>query len=249
MGASRVTRFFSDRAAQPLPTDGRMLLRAATRHSSRYPRSPGPSALVLAWLWESAPFLSGHRRSAATVIYPPAMLASAPPTRSSHDLLDRAWREPAAWRACTSATPHGIVGAAPARRAFEHLEDAAKSVRRRVRYLPRVSSGSRFPHMAVSHLPSRARVARRRARLWSFSRCRPRRPRLVENRSTRPSHSSVAKAIARLSEAERVAFVLFELEGLSGQEIAEVIERPQATVFRRLHDARKRFTAALEEGI
>ena len=53
----------------------------------------------------------------------------------------------------------------------------------------------------------------------------------------------------KLSEAERVVFVLFELEGLSGQEIAEVIERPAATVFRRLHDARKRFSAALEEGI
>jgi DNA-directed RNA polymerase specialized sigma24 family protein len=43
-------------------------------------------------------------------------------------------------------------------------------------------------------------------------------------------------------------FVLFELEGLSGKDIAEIVDRPEATVFRRLHDARKRFTQALEEG-
>jgi len=42
-------------------------------------------------------------------------------------------------------------------------------------------------------------------------------------------------------------FVLFELEGVSGKDIAEIIGRPQATVFRRLHAARKRFKAALEE--
>jgi len=57
----------------------------------------------------------------------------------------------------------------------------------------------------------------------------------------------LARALERLTDAERVVFVLFELEGLSGQEIAEVIERPAATVFRRLHDARKRFTAGLAE--
>jgi RNA polymerase sigma-70 factor (ECF subfamily) len=57
----------------------------------------------------------------------------------------------------------------------------------------------------------------------------------------------LASAVARLSDAERVVFVLFELEGLSCREIAEIIERPEATVFRRLHDARKRFKSAIED--
>ena len=58
----------------------------------------------------------------------------------------------------------------------------------------------------------------------------------------------LAKALDRLPEAERVVFVLFELEGLSGKEVADVVRCPPATVFRRLHDARKRFGAALAGG-
>jgi RNA polymerase sigma factor (sigma-70 family) len=87
--------------------------------------------------------------------------------------------------------------------------------------------------------------------MWSlFTRLSPDTGSTLIEQSINAEQASLqlARAMERLSEAERVVFVLFELEGLSGKAIAEVIERPEATVFRRLHDARKRFTAALEEG-
>jgi len=56
----------------------------------------------------------------------------------------------------------------------------------------------------------------------------------------------IAAALTALTDAERAAFVLFELEGLSGKEIANILGCPEATVFRRLFHARQRFTAAVE---
>jgi RNA polymerase sigma-70 factor (ECF subfamily) len=52
-------------------------------------------------------------------------------------------------------------------------------------------------------------------------------------------------ALERLPEKERVAFVLYEMEGLPGKEIAAILDCPEATVWRRLHYARKTFRAAL----
>jgi RNA polymerase sigma-70 factor (ECF subfamily) len=49
--------------------------------------------------------------------------------------------------------------------------------------------------------------------------------------------------LAELTEQERAVFVLYELEGQSGAEIADVLACPEATVFRRLHYARKKFRA------
>lgn len=43
----------------------------------------------------------------------------------------------------------------------------------------------------------------------------------------------------------RVVFVMFEIEGLSSDEIAESIGAPIGTVYSRLHRARKRFARAL----
>jgi RNA polymerase sigma-70 factor (ECF subfamily) len=53
-------------------------------------------------------------------------------------------------------------------------------------------------------------------------------------------------ALSRLSALEREAFVLYELEGQGGAELAVILRCPEATVYRRLHDARKKFQAALE---
>jgi RNA polymerase sigma-70 factor (ECF subfamily) len=58
--------------------------------------------------------------------------------------------------------------------------------------------------------------------------------------------SQVEAALSSLSEGERIVFVLFELEGLSGAEVAEIAGCPVATVWRRLHDARQTFRAAIE---
>jgi DNA-directed RNA polymerase specialized sigma24 family protein len=45
-----------------------------------------------------------------------------------------------------------------------------------------------------------------------------------------------------------LVFVLYELEGLSGKETAEIAGIPEATVYTRLHYARRTFRAALGEG-
>lgn len=50
-------------------------------------------------------------------------------------------------------------------------------------------------------------------------------------------------ALAQLTVLEREAFVLYELEGQSGAELAAIFGCPEATVYRRLHDARKKFQA------
>jgi RNA polymerase sigma-70 factor (ECF subfamily) len=59
--------------------------------------------------------------------------------------------------------------------------------------------------------------------------------------------SKVSAALARLNEGERLVFVLYELEGLPGDEIAGIAGCPLATVWRRLHYARARFRSAIEE--
>jgi len=55
-------------------------------------------------------------------------------------------------------------------------------------------------------------------------------------------------ALSRLRHSERLVFVLYELEGLSGKEVAEIAGIPEATVYTRLHYARRTFRAALGEG-
>jgi RNA polymerase sigma-70 factor (ECF subfamily) len=52
----------------------------------------------------------------------------------------------------------------------------------------------------------------------------------------------VYQLLDRLPEAERTALILFELEGLSGQRIAELTGASLANVWVRVHRARARFT-------
>jgi len=49
------------------------------------------------------------------------------------------------------------------------------------------------------------------------------------------------KLVAGMSEKLRTAFVLFEVEGYSGEEIARIQDIPLGTVWTRLHLARKEF--------
>ena len=49
--------------------------------------------------------------------------------------------------------------------------------------------------------------------------------------------------LAKMAEARRTAFVLFEIEGLSGEEIARIQSIPVNTVWTRLHHARREFFA------
>jgi RNA polymerase sigma factor (sigma-70 family) len=56
----------------------------------------------------------------------------------------------------------------------------------------------------------------------------------------------IAQALARLSEKERSAFVLYEMEGVPGKQVAEILGCKEATLWRRLHYARQIFRDALE---
>ena len=51
----------------------------------------------------------------------------------------------------------------------------------------------------------------------------------------------VQRLVAGMSEKLRTAFVLFEIEGYSGEEIARIQDIPLGTVWTRLHLARKEF--------
>lgn len=55
----------------------------------------------------------------------------------------------------------------------------------------------------------------------------------------------VRSVLAEMTEKKRNVFVLFELEGLSGQEVAEIVECPLDTMWTRLFHARKEFKAIL----
>jgi RNA polymerase sigma-70 factor, ECF subfamily len=52
--------------------------------------------------------------------------------------------------------------------------------------------------------------------------------------------------LSQLTALEREAFVLYELEGQGGTELATILGCPEATVYRRLHDARKKFQTFIE---
>jgi len=56
----------------------------------------------------------------------------------------------------------------------------------------------------------------------------------------------IEAALAQLSAKERSVFVLYEMEGVAGKQIANIVGCPEATLWRRLHEARQRFRRALE---
>jgi RNA polymerase sigma-70 factor (ECF subfamily) len=58
----------------------------------------------------------------------------------------------------------------------------------------------------------------------------------------------VEQALGKLKPDERLVFVLFEMEGVGGEQIAAIAGCPVATVWRRLHYARRAFSAAIDEG-
>ncbi len=130
------------------------------------------------------------------------------------------------------------------------LEDTCQEVFLDVfQYLPRFRHEADFRTWLYRICVSHAKVARRRARLSGLLssllatfKAEP----VSDTFDGEKAGRQLARALEALTEAERVVFVLFELEGLSGKEIAEILKRPEATVFRRLHDARKRFRAAVE---
>jgi RNA polymerase sigma-70 factor (ECF subfamily) len=58
----------------------------------------------------------------------------------------------------------------------------------------------------------------------------------------------VRAAVAQLSPRHREVFVLYEIEGLSGEQIAGILDCPTSTVWTRLHYARHQFQRAVDGG-
>ena len=55
------------------------------------------------------------------------------------------------------------------------------------------------------------------------------------------------RALAALDPDKRAVFMMFEVEGMSGQEIAECVGVPLGTVHSRLHAARRELSSMLKE--
>ena len=60
------------------------------------------------------------------------------------------------------------------------------------------------------------------------------------------ARQTVYAVLEKLSEKKRTVFVLFELEGLSGEEIAKLVGAPLKTVWTRLFHARAEFQKHLQ---
>jgi RNA polymerase sigma-70 factor (ECF subfamily) len=58
----------------------------------------------------------------------------------------------------------------------------------------------------------------------------------------------IEKALAGMNEKDRVALVMVDLEGLRCDEVAAALDVPIGTVWRRIHDARRKLLALLSEG-
>jgi RNA polymerase sigma-70 factor (ECF subfamily) len=74
----------------------------------------------------------------------------------------------------------------------------------------------------------------------------------AEELERREAERALVQILKDMTETRRTAFILFELEGYSGEEIAELEGVPVNTVWTRLHHARKDFSSliarAREEG-
>ena len=61
-------------------------------------------------------------------------------------------------------------------------------------------------------------------------------------------HAAMQSVLASLPHDLRVVFVMCELEEVSGAEAARVLNLRQGTLYRRLHDARRKLRYALDRG-
>jgi RNA polymerase sigma-70 factor (ECF subfamily) len=92
---------------------------------------------------------------------------------------------------------------------------------------------------------------RRKGRWWRLLRARPgpeppppSTP--LESLESRRTAALTYRLLDALPEAERSALILFEIEGLSGEEIATLTGEPVGTIWVRLHRARARFRKAFD---
>jgi RNA polymerase sigma-70 factor, ECF subfamily len=133
------------------------------------------------------------------------------------------------------------------------IEDATQDVFLQMfRYLPRFRGEAELSTWLYRLCITQARSVRRRARLTELlhnilALAPPQElvsaPSLPEDVARR----RIERALSALTEAERAVFVLYEMEGVPGKQIAEIERCPEATVWRRLHYARRSFRRAFGE--
>jgi len=121
-------------------------------------------------------------------------------------------------------------------------------VRRRLRYFDGANPAGWLYQI------TRRQVRDFRRRTWVkhiFNRRRVEDPDALPHATAEPAAALEAKEkqrilytlLAKIPEDRRCAFVLFEIEGLSGEEIARIQGVPLNTVWSRLHHARREFFA------
>jgi RNA polymerase sigma-70 factor (ECF subfamily) len=95
-------------------------------------------------------------------------------------------------------------------------------------------------------------TARRKARLrkfFSLEKVENLVDELTPDRSfeQRQAHIQVQELLSRMSEKKRTVFILFELHGMSGEEIAQALGCPIKTIWTRLFHARREFIQRLSQ--
>ena len=132
------------------------------------------------------------------------------------------------------------------------LEDASQEVFLQMhRYLPRFRGNAQLKTWLYRLCITQARTLRRRRRvsmaLRSWFSVRPEAMNLSSPGFCEESaRRRVQAALDSLNEADRVAVVLYDMEGLPGKQVAELARCKEATLWRRLYYARKKFVQALE---
>lgn len=134
----------------------------------------------------------------------------------------------------------------------EQVDDACQEVFLQVyRYLPSFRGECSFKTWLYRLCVTQARRARGKARIFGLLRAlilaQKDQEAVYGDVSDKHTEQLMQDALSSLSELERSTFVLFELEGFSGAEICQIAQCPESTVWRRLHDARKKFRAYIRE--
>lgn len=131
------------------------------------------------------------------------------------------------------------------------IEDAAQEVFLQMhRYLPTFRGDAELKTWLYRLCITEARRSRRRRRVGEGLRRLLTLAPPANLVSSTPFNEATARrrvehALNTLSEHERSVLVLYEMEGLPGKQIAEIVGCKEATLWRRLHYARKRFLNVL----
>lgn len=160
---------------------------------------------------------------------------------------DRAWRE-------LHRSYYSVVACFLRRMGLPsaELDDACQEVFVQVfRYVARFERRAEFETWLYKLCLSQANRSRRRGRLRQAVEWLVGHEAAVHPPTGQPGWSEaqvaqrVSEVLGRMKPIHREVFVLFELEGVEGEQIARILGCPPATVRRRLHYARAEFEALL----